>query len=202
MDDFIKKYKIEKVLKNYADPSSKSYNKLLADYYSSDEVFAKYRWAIAKIVADRLNKCRKKVLADSGLTEKRAFANFKKTACIVCSRIRFDSSILPLFKDAHFNFSFWLKMNKPKFSKDSYYDLLTFDLNEDEKSYFSFYLNKFENIINDPEDAIAVMYVHTPIPFEEDFRYVSLFPYKNITTLKVGYNVGLGEESICSYIID
>lgn len=200
-------------------------DKLRGVYASGDLVYAQsysgenaeYRFAFSKVLADSLNNCRLKVVADIDPRETLTFEFFKTTTCIICTRVAVAEEVVPLVYGSY-DMEGFMKSFSPRTSPKSYYDLMKGasdfraygDQIEDAENV---YLAPSEQTINNAladKQAIGVVYVYTPVGNEENIRFVRLFPYGELTTGQVvewreyligGLNIIPEDKSRCGVLV-
>lgn len=194
---------VQRMLDSFAEMPARSMEKRLEGrYYPAKYENSKYRWAFAKLVADRLHECAIKTAfkADS-LTEILAVQETNPTLCKVCYNIHVapdarDMLESPIGSIGNFGFFEWLTMYSPD-RKESYYDVLLSGFRFPEGLPLTKQMIAAQDNIDyilsaDPEDDIAVVFVHVPmvsgqwvrIPGvygkSDNIDFVSLYSYKNL----------------------
>jgi len=200
---------VQTMLEKFMDmPSDSSENILVRQYYDPYYENSKYRWAFAKIVADRLYECSlKTVYKADQLTELFAITETGPTKCIVCYNIHVAPDARDMLKRpegdtiTRFGLAHWLSIYSPKKQKETYYDLITagfrFPAGLPETSQWISQHSKFDRILLDPEDDIAVVFVHVPLIGGSVARipgvygdsgnvdFVSLYSFKNLADTRL-----------------
>ncbi|MBW3019546.1 hypothetical protein KY329_05175 [Candidatus Woesearchaeota archaeon] len=201
---------VQKMLENFAEkPADSSENILIRQNYDPADANSKYRWAFAKIVADKLYDCSLKTTYQADkLAKLLAIAETEPTKCIVCYNIHVAPDARPLLESKKtgriddFGFYYWLNIFSPMKQKESYYELIGSGYQFPEGlSETKMQLSRQKNIdyilTRDSEDDIAVVFVHIPLIGGSAARvpgligeagnvdFVSLYSYKNLaqTTL-------------------
>lgn len=201
LDGLIDSWDVDDKLKEVYAGGDLSY----ARSYSGEN--AEYRFALSKILADSLNECRLKVVAD--IDPRETLANvgefWKTTTCIICTRIAFSEDVRPLLQGTYQMESF-MKSFSPKISASSYYALMAGASDfraygEQEDIVREAYIAPTGQYINDAlrrGDALSTVFVYSPLGSAPNVRFVRLFPYGELTT---GQVIEL-EESIAGIITE
>jgi hypothetical protein len=150
-------------------------NYLAKTYYDPYYENSKYRWAFAKIVADRLFECSlKTTFKAEQLSEILAITETGPTDCIVCYNIHIAPDARELLWQpdreiiGNFGFGHWLYLFSPKKQKESYYELIIAGYRFPEglsqvRTNMAMQKKIDRILIADPEDDIAVVFVHVPL---------------------------------------
>lgn len=205
LDQKIQAFNPKEVLEEFASAPSGTPQRSVYLFYNPNKTSSLYRWALSKIVADAMNDCRMKVLADiDPLAHKGLFSKYGELGedpkCVICSRIVLNQEARTLVRDPsydnpyyNFMFSDWLKAHKPfAGSKKSYYDILRDSADfsslsdENEMLMLEAFIDNmaFEEAVGLQSEAIAVVFGYLPVTRfgEANVRFIKPYPYSKVSS--------------------